>query len=329
MAESVAPMSRRETAREIDEAAALWAARVEARALSAAEEAELDAWLGGDARRAGAFAKARATALTTERAAALTGFEPERFAEPRRASPSRRMLLGAGAASAMAAAAGAFWVWREAGIERYATELGQVRVVSLEDGSIVTLNTASEIAVRFGDAARTVSLVAGEALFDVARDAAWPFVVEAGAVMVRALGTSFSVRRLAHAPAEVLVREGVVEMTRRDGRGAAAVRIEANRRAAASAAATVTPVAVAPADVSRALAWRDGRLAFEGETLREAAAEFARYSETRIVFEDPAIADETVTGLFVSTDPVGFSRAVAVAFDLEVEVGQGEVRLSR
>jgi transmembrane sensor len=100
-------------------------------------------------------------------------------------------------------------------------------------------------------------------------------------------------------------------------------------RTVANADAPLVATPVADADLGRALAWRDGRIAFEGETLAAAAAEFARYSETRIVFADAAIAEEPVTGLFVSTDPVGFARAVAVAFDLEAETREGEVRLSR
>jgi len=61
------------------------------------------------------------------------------------------------------------------------------------------------------------------------------------------------------------------------------------------------------------LAWKDGRLAFEGETLAQAASEFARYSDTRIVIDDPALAHEAITGLYQSNDPVGFARAAALA----------------
>jgi transmembrane sensor len=81
--------------------------------------------------------------------------------------------------------------------------------------------------------------------------------------------------------------------------------------------------------VGRELAWRVGRLAFHGETLGQAAAEFARYSDIRILIDDPSIADQKVTGLFVSADPVGFSQAVATAFDLQVEISDRQIHLVR
>ena len=59
------------------------------------------------------------------------------------------------------------------------------------------------------------------------------------------------------------------------------------------------------------------------------AAEFARYSDVRIRIDDPAIAREKVTGLFVSTDPVGFARAVCVSIDLRSEIGDKQIRLMR
>jgi transmembrane sensor len=81
--------------------------------------------------------------------------------------------------------------------------------------------------------------------------------------------------------------------------------------------------------VGRELAWRVGRIAFHGETLGEAAAEFARYSDVRIRIEDPQVAGQKVTGLFVSTDPIGFANAVAVSFDLRSEISGGQIRLTR
>jgi len=98
-------MTRRETAQEIEEAAALWAARLDRAPLTAEEERALEAWLAGDVRRAGAFAKARAVALHTERARALgpqfdaAAFAPQTIFEPQVAArPTRRVAFGAIAA---------------------------------------------------------------------------------------------------------------------------------------------------------------------------------------------------------------------------------------
>jgi transmembrane sensor len=327
-------MARPETSSEIDEAAALWAARVD-RGLSAEEERALEAWLAADVRRAGAYAKARAVALHTERARALgaQSFPPPHAGEgDHRAAmgegadnaPSRRRAIMTGAiAAALACVVATGILVNQSQAQIYATRVGQVKVTPLEDGSVVTLNTASEIAVTYTDTSRDIELVNGEALFDVAKNRARPFTVEAGDTTIRAVGTSFTVRNIPGQPVEVVVREGIVEVTR-DG---TVKRITANVRAVAADKA-VAIAAIAPEKLDRELAWRDGRLAFEGETLREAATQFARYSDTRIIITDPAIANRTIAGLYVSTDPVGFARAVGTAMDLKVTVTKGEVRLS-
>jgi transmembrane sensor len=86
---------------------------------------------------------------------------------------------------------------------------------------------------------------------------------------------------------------------------------------------------VEPADVERALAWREGRIAFEGETLAQAVVELQRYSDTRIVIDDPSVANEEITGLFQANNAVGFAQTVATSFGLHAEVSEKQVRLYR
>lgn len=320
-------MSERETSDQIDDAAALWAARVDARPLTPEEEAELERWLSADPRREGSFARARAVSMHMSRAQALgPDFLPN--AHGGRPGPSRRLVLAAGAGGALAAGLAAVAVHPYLSARRFQTRLGEVRVVSLEDGSVVTLNTASKISVFFSDAKRVVQLLEGEALFDFIPNPLRPFIVHAGSTLVRTVGASFSVARLADAPVRVVVRSGEVEVLRDGAAQGQGTRVRALERV------TLTPVSVVVAsepesEIDRSLAWRDGRLSFEGETLQEAAREFARYSSVRIIFADPSIARETVTGLYVSADPVGFARDVGVAFDLDVTVRENEVVLSR
>lgn len=315
------PMTNRETAGEIDDAAALWAARADAGDLDGAQSAALETWLAGDIRRLGAYARARAVLASADRAAALKGLDTsDRGRAPVQIS-RRRLAWGAGALAA--SVAGGVLVWREAGKDRFSTRIGEMRVVTLSDGSTVTLNTASRMVVEISERSREIALLAGEAIFDVAYDANRPFIVRVGEVVIRAIETSVAVRRLNDAAPEILVREGSVEVLRGGG---AALRVAAHERIVAS---TPAPSEITNAQIERELAWRDGRLAFEGETLAQAAQEFARYSQIRLVFEDPSIGNEEVTGLFVSTDPVGFAHAVATAFNLEAETREGEVRLRR
>jgi transmembrane sensor len=328
----------------IDAEAALWAARAD-RGLSTDEDEVLDAWLAKDVRHVGAFAKARAVSLLTERTRAfgigadkmLTQMEgeavPERgFSRPAQPMPalSRRHALWMSAAAATAG----FWFALKALpqylLERsYETGIGETKVVPLEDGSLVTLNTQSRITVAYSPERRDLNLVRGEALFDVAKDNARPFVVLAGGMQVRAVGTSFTVKLVPNEPVQVLVREGVVEVKRPDVPTAPPVRVSAGSQAVASDNAPIVAASLSPPEVNKALAWQIGRIAFEGETLRKATEEFARYSDTRIVIDDPAVADMTITGLFVSNDPVGFAKAVALSLNLHARVSAGEVHLSR
>lgn len=316
----------RESSASIDDAAASWAARVDRGPLSPEDAKRLEDWLSADARRFGAFARARAVLSHFDRARALgAGFDPATFS----AKPAgRAKWFGALAASLVLAAGLAAYV--ALAPERFTTKVGEVRAFSLDDGSRVTLNTASSLQVRYTEGERRVQLVAGEALFVVAKDSARPFIVEARGAHIRAVGTSFSVRNLPEEAVQVLVREGVVQVAHEEGgRAVEPVTLTANTRAEALPSQPVRVAKVSEEDVTRELAWRDGMISFAGVTLREAAREFARYSDVRIVFDDPELADRTVTGLFASNNPVGFARAIATSMDLTVEARPDAVHLSR
>ncbi len=321
------------TAHQIDAEAADWAARIDRAPLPPEQEAGLRVWLRQDVRCLGAFARVRALALTTERACALgPDFDPAAFeaagAEPVRGFPRRHMLQAGGAiaATVLIGLAGTWQVLRHRG--RFSTDKGETKVVALKDGSVVTLNTASEILVNYSGELRSVELIRGEALFDVAKNKARPFVVAAGDTSVRVVGTSFTVRHMETAPVQVLVREGVVEVFK-PAAGVKPVRISASSMAVASPDTDIAARPVPAAQLHRALAWQAGQIAFEGETLAQAAAEFSRYSDTRIVIEDPALAREEIAGLFKATDPVGFAQTIAISLNAHARIGEGEVRLTR
>jgi transmembrane sensor len=174
-----------------------------------------------------------------------------------------------------------------------------------------------------------VELMDGEVMFSVAKDQERPFSVLAGELEVRAVGTSFMVRNMAGLPPEVLVQEGMVDVVYR-AQPTSLVRAGANTRVtgeSGAAGARLIKASVSPDTVARETAWRQGMIAFEGVSLRTAAAEFSRYSDTRIVIDDAAIANTTITGLFQASNPAGFSQAVAGSLGLKVEMGPGFVRL--
>ena len=319
----------KKTAHQIDAEAAGWAARIDRGPLEPPEEQVFHTWLHQDARCAGAYARMRALALTTERARALgPDFDPAAFAP----APfmARRTVLrvgGALAAAGLIAVTGTWAALRHRG--RFSTGKGETKVIALKDGSVVTLNTASEIQVNYSDTLRSVELIGGEALFDVAKNKVRPFVVAAGDTSVRVVGTSFTVRHLDATPVQVLVREGIVDVFK-PATGTAPVRITANDMAVAPADGdAIAASAVPAAQVHRQLAWQSGQLAFEGETLSQAVQEFSRYSDTRIVIDDPVLAKEEIAGLFKATDPIGFAQKIAISLNARASIGEGEVRLTR
>jgi transmembrane sensor len=305
---------------EIDDAAAEWAARADAGALEPHHAQAHEPWLAADPRHLGAYARAGAVLAHFDKARALgPDFEPQADA-PR--LPSRRGALSALAAT-LAVTAGAGAITYGLIFRRYSTTRGEMRRVALPDGSTVTLNTASAVVVDFVGGQRSVRVERGEALFNVARGAS-PFQVEAAGVRLKTSGATFNIHRREGRQVEVLVCAGVVDLAD----GSRVARLSKATVAYVRPQAPVSAKSVSGDDVSRKLAWREGMIAFHGETLAEAAEEFARYSDQRIVIDDPEVARRTVVGLFVASDPAGFAKAVATSFGLDAQSVPDGVRLT-
>lgn len=297
--------------------------------LTSEDEAAFDAWLAGDPRALGSYCRVEAALLRLERAGRVSkpGLRAPRKANRPVATRRRFLIAGSAAASLVAGIFGAAAWFRQPG-RQFDTRIGEVQEVPLEDGSIVTLNTNSKIAVKYSKQLRQIDLVEGEALFDVAKHKSWPFIVRAGATQVSAIGTSFSVSMLPERPVQVLVREGVVELKRADAvTHISPLRVSANMRALSASGDKIIAATLPKERVKRDLVWQYGQIAFDNKTLNEAAVEFARYNEVHIIVE-PAIGDRTITGLFAASDPIGFARLAAAALNLHVEVDGGEVKLS-
>jgi transmembrane sensor len=322
-------MSTRQTHQEIDHVAASWAAR-RCNGFSADDAAALDAWLQADPRHLGAYMKAEAVLARLDQAGTVGAQalrQADAPADPMRAK-RRAVLMGAAAACVAAAVTGTAAVRHLLAEEAYATNIGEAKEIALSDGSLVTLNTNTRITVRYTKALRQIMLLQGEALFDVAKNARRPFTVLAHDTQVRAVGTSFTVKLLPQQVVQVLVREGMIEIRRPDVPEAPPVRLAANNMALAPVKAPISTAPMPNLQVSRNLAWRQGRIDFDNETLADAAREFGRYSDIQIRMA-PGLEGQTVTGLFVSTDPVGFARAAALSLNLRVDVGTREVTISR
>jgi transmembrane sensor len=322
-------MQDRETADSIDEAASLWAARLD-RGLNDAERSALEDWLSGDSRRVGALARARALWCHAEsnlREISPLAAPPAMPVPERTPRLSRRALLGGGAALAASAAAVMLvprWLAASAMLE---SGVGEVRRVALEDGSAITLGPQSLARLRFDAVHRGVELLAGDAFFEIVEDSQRPFLVVARWLTLRALDTAFGVRAVEGLPLSVVVARGRIEV--RDMHSRQNRSLSANMRLDSRHQDDMATSSLEPDALQRTLAWRSGLLSFEGETLAAVAAQFDRYGPVRIEIGDADLGREPVTGLFAANDPRGFARAIAASLDATVENDGDVVRLNR
>ena len=302
---------------EIDARAADWAARFDGADPGPETEQALDAWLAEDVRHVGAFARAQAMLIAYSDIVKGDAGHSVQARPSASATSRRRVLWGSGMAAGLAAL-GVGGLWLTTAETAYATARGERRDIQLKDGARLTLNTLSAVRVRDGQSGCRVRFIDGEI---VIRTAARTTTVVCDDATLSATSAEFGVRRR-NTETVLTVISGSVSV---DG---LATPIGAGGRVHLSPDA---PALLAPLDAAaleRGLAWRTGRLAFEGDTLRDAVAEFGRYSTTPIVLADAATGDRRITGLFAADDPVGFARAVAITSGLRAETREGRIYLS-
>jgi len=328
---------------DIEAQAATWLARRDAVADSG-EIPEFTAWLAADPRHRAAYLR---LAAAWERSARLKRLRSEssridpdllKPAGARRSFWGPRVARAAGLATIAVSTATVWWMASSGGTQIYRTDIGGLSRVVLKDGSMMTLNTDTELRVRFTDARREVDLIRGEAQFAVAHDASHPFEVLAGGRLVRAVGTAFDVRLNQEDGLEVMVTEGRVAFMDVPDSGVpkpanGATEAPATISAGEAAVATgqkVTVRRVSTAEAARRLAWRAGELSFQGETLSEAVAEFNRYNRRKVEIEDASIAGVQVGGNFQALDVDSFVAALGRSFGITARAADdGTVVLTR
>jgi transmembrane sensor len=252
-------------------------------------------------------------------------------------STGRRTRFAAIAVSMSAmvmVAAVVFSVLRRNGVDRstvqvlYSTSVGEQKSIVLPDHSKVLLNTASRIQVDYRVGQRGVHLLQGEAFFEVAHDTHRPFLVYAGANIVRAVGTAFTVR-VQKQDVEVTVTEGVVELSSVPhavgstvGKGLIEPQTKLADIKAGQSAAFNQDVesiqSIKPQEIKRKLSWREGILSFSGEPLEQVVAEVSRYTPVTIVISDPAIRDIRIGGYFKIGETDAMLEALETSFGVRV-----------
>ncbi|MDF2381751.1 FecR domain-containing protein [Nostoc ellipsosporum NOK] len=203
-----------------------------------------------------------------------------------------------------------------------ASRIGEIRTITLEDGSRVTLDTDSAVEVRFDAEQRRLRLERGRARFEVAHDARRPFVVAAGSGEVVAHGTVFDID-LRRSTTLVVLLQGSVEVRRpaAAGKPAASTMLRPGQQFAISAGpAAAAPVAIRAPEAR----WPSGMLSFEDAPLADVLASANRYSRTQIVIRDPAVGERRFTGTFKAGEPAQLAEMIGSMFHLSVERDQDD-----
>jgi len=286
-------MSRNQMVRE---AAGLWL-RLQA---DPELQSEVEEWCAQSVDHERAFSAARESWTLAGQLALSSSIPPIRHRS--RASrwhfrPRRTVtaMVGAAAAACLAvvSAPTLLLMWQS----DYRTGTGEMRNVTLSDGSSVTLDADSAIAVDYGDGRRGVRLLAGRAWFDVAHDEKHPFTVAAATARVRVTGTAFDVG-LDDDSIDVALARGSVQVASDDK----------------------APIALTPGDrihltrpsysvdrsrmaISSMGSWRRGRLVIEDAPLAEGIDQLRRYYPGTIVLTSSKLGQRRVTGVFDADDP--------------------------
>ena len=301
--------------------AADWHARLRRNSLSQVDEARFQAWLAGNPARRREF---DAISAMWDQLGALAQ-SPEVLGELRRAGAvaatpaaarrvSRRAIVGWALAASVVATAGLVsWQWLSAP-ELYTTGVGEQKVVPLGDGSVITINTASRVSVRFSRSQRRVEVLSGQANFAVAKDATRPFIVTAGGGETLAVGTEFDVYQRADDTLVTLI-EGRVTVTSPQA-GTPGIALTAGEQLSYSAHGAPRRMT---ADLQRTSAWRARKIDFADTPLREAISEANRYSKLKIEVRGAALADAKISGVFEAGRNDSLAEGVRAYFGLRLE----------
>jgi transmembrane sensor len=307
--------------------AALWVTRLHGPHRDSTLESGFRRWLADDPRHAAAFELATDAWQRSGNVATSLPMRSEQLA-PR--FPRLRFASTVLASTAIACMI-VFTALHFLRDGTFATDPGEQRILTLSDGTQVTMNANSRLLVQFDSHVRRVVLAEGEASFDVTKHQVRPFSVVIGDRKVVALGTSFMVRRDEPSGSAFTVtllegRVAVEPLSLPDvlpEQSAAAVRLL--RPGERLRYAGHAPETVDSPSIEKVTAWRRGLLIFDDVSLSEAAAEFNRYGPVKITIGDADIGKIRVGGVFKIGDPADFAQVVANAHNLRIINRSGEI----
>lgn len=320
------------------EEAAYWAVRV-AEAPSQGEDcARFEAWLNDDPQNIARLENVlRCWGAVEHYAAAepIMALREEALAAARESAVSRRHVLPDWGRRAALAAASLMLMLMGAGIwmnlqpVQYRTGIGERRVITLTDGSTLSIDAGSAVSVQYSNGERDLSLDGGRAKFVVAKDPLRPFIVRAGSKLVVATGTEFSVERIGD-QVRVILYKGHVALLDADSPDYRQILVstaagvparplmspneEVTLPEAESAAPTVPAATISSAEARRSLSWESGLLVFNDQPLEEVVARVNRYADQPLRIGDSEARGLRVSGVFRAGDTNALLQGLEGAF---------------
>lgn len=301
----------------LPEDAAGWIARARSGTMSRASVEALERWLASDAQNQRDYDALNARLVDLNRLRS----HPDILAlrEEARQPPAGRRYVAIAAAFALILAGTAATVAifgldafisaqpASVVVAYYETPEGKPSAVTLPDGSKLFLDASSAVKASMSERERGVQLLKGRANFEVAKDAARPFVVLAGGQTIKAIGTQFDVNIAEHSTELTLVEGRVVVLARKAGSGPASAVFMRPGYKFVAGDGNWTLSQVDLRDMSR---WRDGILVFDEARLGDIVAEMNRYLATKIIIRAPALADQRMSAVLKAGDVTTFLSAV-------------------
>jgi transmembrane sensor len=305
---------------------------------------ELSSWLAQDPRNREAWRSAQASwdflgehatspAVISLRRAALA-YASNTIRSQAVSSRLRRFPARVATAAVVFVAVSALTAWYLQRPDSYRTALGERRAVTLADGSQITLDSSSEVMVRYSANARALTLVRGQARFDVTHDVERPFTVTANGRRVVATGTAFDVDLLGSDFLVTLIEGHVVVLPQGKPVGSA----EQTSATRARSSADGSPIAldagqqlvmsshaaprVTPVDIERVMAWERGKIVFNDEPLASVVERMNRYTSRRIDVADERVAALRISGMFHVGDVRGFVSTLTTYLPVKAEEHQ-------
>jgi transmembrane sensor len=314
-------------AQDVDARAAAWIQQRHFWEWSEKDQADLSAWLAESLAHRAAYLRLESVWQRAERLAALRSVEPREQSIAARGRRHRLLPKAAGGLAMLAISGVGIFMFLDAPrMKTYQTTVGGHETLTFQDGSQIELNTDTVLRAAINSDQRVVWLDKGEAYFQIVHDPKHPLVVMAAGHRVTDIGTKFVVRRDSDR-VEVELVEGSAGFDAPHGAQASTTLKPGDVLVATANSVSLKKKSVQA--MSDELGWQHGVLVFHHTTLGDAAAEFNRYNDRKLVVADAASARLTVVGTFRTNDLAGFIDVSQAVFGLRIEKRGNETVISR